>query len=195
MTFDQASDVKTPRRSVVPLAVLRLVYYFRATDSSDYAWELFNFGTFSGLQPFVSIMLASMPFAKPILDSLILQPYLIAVEEPQSIIPGSSKGTSWAQRIQDSRASRSKKLPLGLRPHGSRTDALTHWPYSQTQDEDRVALANEQGLDLGNYTTVSGARFIAEGQGGSRSDLQEGSFASADGMVITETRTATVNTT
>lgn len=81
-----------------------------------------------------------MPFVKPILDSLILQPYLIAVEEPQSVIPGNSKGVSWVQRIQD----RSQRMGMG-RGESSRSgksgsgggkSALSagSWPYTQTQD-------------------------------------------------------------
>ena len=133
---------------------------------------------------------------KPVLDSLILQPYLIAVEEPQSVIPGYSKGTSWAQRIQDSRLSRSQKLSQGSKSSGSRKDnnSSVHWPYSQTQGEDdQTDLARAQEFNLGNYTSVSGKKARIEGNGIPGREVEDRS-GSTDGMVILQTRTATVET-
>ncbi|CAD6446340.1 b4094d49-54ac-4d65-89ed-9308b73e4ff9 [Sclerotinia trifoliorum] len=126
-----------PNLLVIPISIFRLIFLLHAINSSDYTWSAFIFGILTSFQPFISIMIACIPFVKPILDSLILQPYLIAVEEPQSVIPGNSKGTSWVQRIQESRAARSQRPPGGSsKSLGGRKNSDMNWPYTQTQDGD-----------------------------------------------------------
>jgi len=140
---------------VIPLAVLRLHFLFRALDNSDFTWESFYFAIFTSFQPFVSIIFTAMPFLKPVLDSLVLQPYLIAVEEPQSIIPVYAKGVSWAQRILDSRTSRfrSQNYSDNSKTFGTQNESAVHWPYTRRQD-DAIDLVNEEGL---NTRTVASA--------------------------------------
>lgn len=126
-------------------------------------------------------MVTSIPFIKPVLDSLVLQAPLIAVEQPQSVIPKNYKATSWAQFIQDSYASRSQRLG---RSSKSRKGSSGHWPYTQRQEEDSVDLGHE--LNNGDYTArvERGKSSDREGEGDS--------VGSADKMVIRQTKVTTV---
>lgn len=173
---------------VIPLAILRLVFLFHSLNSNDFAWESFNFGILTSFQPFVSVMVTSLPFIKPVLDSLILQPYLIAVEEPQSVIPGYSKGTSWAQRILNSGSSRSQKPHKGFKYFGSQNESSSRWPYTQRQGKDSIDPAKPQGFILGDY------RVKIEGDAASKGKPEESVIGTAGKMVIHQTKTATIET-
>ncbi|CAG8981070.1 hypothetical protein HYALB_00013254 [Hymenoscyphus albidus] len=177
-----------PNLFVMPLAVFRLLFLFHAMNSEDFTWESFHFGIFTSFHPFVAIMVTSLPFIKPVLDSLILQPYLIAVEEPQSIIPGYSKGVSWAQRMLNSGSARSQKVLKGSNSTGGRNDSSLHWPYTQRQEEDSIDPANQQQFKLGDY------RVKVEGDRNSTGDPEANRIETAGRMVIRQTKTATIET-
>jgi hypothetical protein len=124
-------------------------------DSTDYTWNSITFGFFTSFHPFVSIMISSLPFIKPVLDSLVLQPYLIAVEEPQSIIPSQTKGASWAQKIQESRISNFQQHLRGSKSRNDQNNGPVRWPYTQRQTSLSAVATKNQDFEMANYPPVS----------------------------------------
>ena len=100
-------------------------------------------------------MVSSLPFIKPVLDSLVLQPYLIAVEEPQSIILSHSKGTSWAQKIQESRIFNSQQHFKGSKSRNGQNNSSVRWPYTQRQGSHSAVATKNQDFEMENYPPTS----------------------------------------
>jgi hypothetical protein len=114
-----------------------------------------TFGIFTSFHPFVSIMVSSLPFTKPVLDSLVLQPYLIAVEEPQSIIPSRSKGASWAQKVQESRISTFQQHLRISKSRNGQNNGSVRWPYTQRQGSRSAVTTKSQDFEMANYPSLS----------------------------------------
>ena len=178
--------------SVIPLAILRLIYLDRALASNDTTWGSFDFALITSFQAFVGVIVASIPFAKPVLDSLILQPYLIGDEELKSITPGYLKGSLWARTIRDSRTSPFHRNPHGFKSLHNRKEGLHQWPSSNYRGDDHQDRGLE--IDLGNYTSVSTKRAMMANTDTTGTGSQDERHGSTDQMVIHQTRTATVTT-
>ena len=131
----------------------------------------------------MGVMVASLPFAKPVLDSLILQPYLIGNDETNTLTPGYAKASTWARSLRDSRVA----SPL----HGgssSRKEKTRQWPLTSHWEDER------EEIDLGNHTSISAKRAMKTGVSATETEALESRHGSTDEMVIHQTKTATVTT-
>ena len=61
----------------IPLIIVRIVYYFNISDTSDYTWNSFNLALVTNLHASLSVIVASISFSKPIIDSLVIAPHII----------------------------------------------------------------------------------------------------------------------
>ena len=161
--------IEADLKRTIPLAILRLVYLF-GTPVTNYTYHSVALTLTTALHASMGVIVSTIPFAKPIIDSMVLAPIIIP-NEAQAY--GSSRGyrrtlggpeNDGEHDASESAGSKlSKKAKAGLA-------YASNWPRRN---------------DVGNFVEVSTSP--------ERIELGEAGFGSRERMAIGQTRTLAVS--